>query len=160
MHKWLAGVAVLSCAQVMALTTYTVNVGTDGAVNTGGAGGGNVGDLRYVLNRILNEQAQGLGFTDSRQVNFAVSTVTLANTLPVVNLFLAETVTIGNSSGATTIDGNNLGRPFFCRQGNVTLQNLVLQNGLAKGGNGGRVKTLQVWGLLAVAVEEEAAAEA
>ncbi len=135
MRKWFAVAAVLSCAHGMALTTYTVNVGTDAAVNTGGSGTGTTGDLRYVLNQILNAQAQGN--TDSRQVNFSVPTVTLTRTLPMVNLFSAETITIGNSVGTTTIDGGDIGRPLFCRQGTVTLQNLVLQNGLAQGGNGG-----------------------
>lgn len=120
-----------------ALTTYTVNLGTDTSIATGGSGSGTSGDLRWVLNQILNQQAQGI--TDSRAIVFTVPQVTLGGILPMVNLFQGETITIGNAMGSpVVIDGAGTHRAFFVRQGNnVTLQNLTIQNTKAKGGNGG-----------------------
>ncbi len=120
-----------------ALTTYTVDTPTDAAITTGGTTTGTrSGDLRYVLNKILNDQA--LGPTDSRQINFT-SSATLSAIPPMVGLFADETITIGNASGATTIDGNGLTRAFFIPRGNVTLRNLVIQNASALGGSGGNL---------------------
>lgn len=117
--------------------TYTVNLETDSSVSTGGSGSGTTGDLRFVLNTILNDQAQQ-GTTRTREILFdpSVTTVTLAGIMPMINLFQADTVTIGGSS-TVTIDGNSLYRPFFISQGTVTLQNLIIQNSVAQGGAGG-----------------------
>ena len=47
----------------------------------------------------------------------------------------SNSVTIrGNGN---TIDGNDQFRPFFVLQGNVTIENLTVQNARAAGGNGG-----------------------
>jgi uncharacterized protein with beta-barrel porin domain len=118
-------------------TDYTVSSGGDTAVTSGGSGSGTSGDFRYVLNQILNNQAQELS-PSTNTVTFSVPSVTLAAMPPGINLFNPDTITIGNSSGTpTTIDGASLYRPFFIAQGTVTLQNMVIQNGLAQGGNGG-----------------------
>lgn len=126
---------------------YVVNVGTDASVSSGGSGSGTTGELRYVLNQILNNQAQGLDGSDIIAVTFTVGSVTLSNHLPPINLFdTYNTITIGNSSGSpVSINGGGTFsgeitsggyRPFFIRQGNVTLQNLDITNCTAQGGNG------------------------
>ncbi len=115
-------------------TPYTVTSGGD-TVLGGGVGVGTSGELRYVLNQLLNDRAQGNGGT-THTITFSVPSVTLTNILPMINLFTSDNITIGNASGSTTIDGGSAGRPFFIRQGDVTLQNLDIQNGKAQGGNG------------------------
>lgn len=116
---------------------YTVNLPTDSSIATGGSGSGNMGDLRWVLNTILNAQAQTM-MVDTRVINFTVPSVTLQGILPMVNLFHADDVTIGNASGTpVVIDGQGIHRGFFIRQGNVLLQNLTLENTVAAGGKGG-----------------------
>ncbi len=120
----------LLAGNAFALTTYLVTSSGD-TVFTGGA----VGELRYFLNQILNNQAQGIN--DTYQINFMPPMVTLSDTLPMINLFTGNTITIGNIGTPTTIDGGSASRPLFIRQGNITLQNLVIQNGKAQGGNGG-----------------------
>ncbi len=116
---------------------YTVNLGSDSSVNMGGAGSGNSGDFRFVLNQILNAQAQESN-PSTNTVTFNVPQVTLSQPPPLINLFDPSTITIGNSSGTPTIiDGGNVCRPFFIVQGTATLQNLTIQNGVAQGGNGG-----------------------
>ena len=109
---------------------YTVSLESDSAVNTGGA----AGELRYTLNQILNSQAQGTA--GPFNITFSVPSVSLNALPPPINLFTTDTITIGNSSGSpTTIDGNGF-RPFFIRQGTVTLQNMNIQGGVAQGGSG------------------------
>ncbi len=116
---------------------YIVNLNDDTAVSTGGSGSGTSGDFRYVLNQILNLQAQELT-PSTYTITFAVPTVMLSALPPGINLFNDDTVTIGNASGpATIIDGGGSYRPFFIAQGTVALQNMEIRNGLAQGGNGG-----------------------
>ena len=78
----------------------------------------------------------------SSTINFASSvsgTISLSSALPI----LSSSVTIdgsGAAGGRVTIDGGNANRIFFAGDGNpitLNLVNLSLQNGLAKGGNGG-----------------------
>src|SRR5580692_4858139 len=108
--KW--RVLALSCTYFTLLsslplfaTNYTVTLSTDSAVTTGGTSvTSTTGDLRFVLNQILNDQAQGTFAT--RDVAFTTSSVTLSGILPMVNLFNPDAVTIGNSTGpSVTIDG-------------------------------------------------------
>lgn len=112
---------------------YVVNLGTDNAVNSGGDNG----ELRYVLNQILNEQAQGSS-SGSHTITFSVDQVNLASLMPPINLFSADTIIIGNSTGAATvIDGASAYRPFFIESGTVTIQNMVIQNCVGQGGSAG-----------------------
>src|SRR5258708_6025658 len=114
-----------------AATTYTVNMASD-TVAGGGAGGGTTGELRFALNQILNSQAQ----TTSAQtwtVDITTPTITLNNLLPMINLFNPDQVTISSSApGGTIINGNGF-RPFFVRQGVVSLENLTVSGAIAKG---------------------------
>jgi hypothetical protein len=118
-------------------TDYTVNLSTDSSYSSGGSGSGTSGDFRYVLNQILNNQAQSIS-TSPHSITFSVPSVTWSESPPPINSFQADTITIGNSSGSpTTISGNDQVRPFFIDQGTVTLQNLNIVNGKAQGGSGG-----------------------
>ena len=122
--------AVLLNSPLVFATTYTVNVGTDVSVNTGGAGSGTSGDLRYVLNQIY------AGTNSSPYtVSFSVSKVTLAGILPVI----ASPVTFNGGAGVT-IDGASLYRGFFINGTSamtVTLENMTFQNCVAQGASGG-----------------------
>lgn len=118
--------------------TYTVTSGTDSSVSTGGSGSGTSGDFRYVLNQIANEQAQG--HTNSWNVVFSpsVTSVTLNANPPIINLFADDPIVIGNAAGpSVSINGNNTSRVFFCRQGDVTIRNITVEDALAQAGNGG-----------------------
>lgn len=132
-----ATLSLLLCSSTHAID-YTVTLGTDSNTSGGGSStGSNQGDLRYVLNRILNDQAQRMTAI-SNTITFSVPQVTLSAIPPMVNLFQPDTITIGNAAGSPVIiDGNNQYRAFFIPQGTVTLQNLTIQNAVAKGGNGG-----------------------
>ena len=119
----------------LAAETYTVNLNSD-TLSSGGIGIGTIGELRYVLNQILNDQAQGN--TDTRTIVFddAATHVTLSGILPMINLFQADTVSI-DGGNTVTIDGAGDYRPFFIRQGAVTIENLTITSGKAEGGEGG-----------------------
>src|SRR2546427_740786 len=117
-HKWkiFFGITLLSTSLSFA-ESYTVNAGTDANIGTGGAGTGTSGELRYVLNQILNNQAKNI-VPGPHTIQFTVPTVAFNNILPMINLFRPDTITIGNLSGTpTTIDGNSAGRPFFIKDG-------------------------------------------
>jgi hypothetical protein len=119
---------------VLALTTLTVTSSSDN--NPGGIG--EVGDLRYSLN-VMN---QGLNtLPDDYAIVFAFPmTIQLNGILPVINNSSNPVnVTIGNpgSTPTVTIDGNGTYSGFFVATGNVTIQNMKLQNMVAHGGNGG-----------------------
>jgi hypothetical protein len=94
-----------------------------------GSGTGASGDLRYA---ILNAPAGNTIVFDTTAMGG--STITLAGPLPPIE----HNVTIdGGYYGRVTIDGANAHRAFFVDTGTVSLRNLVVQNALAKGGNGG-----------------------
>src|SRR3569832_930205 len=116
-------------------TALTVNVAGDANIGTAGSFSGTSGDLRGVLNYI--NQNPG-----SHTVSFSLggsNTITLGAMLPIVNLNAANTVIIDGTNGGNTIaiNGANTYRGFFVEQGNVTFQNLNIQNVKAQGGNGG-----------------------
>lgn len=132
-------IALLICLaasnSALALTTLHVTVNSDN--NPGGIG--EVGDLRYAL----NSMNAGLNTTpDDYAVVFdSPMTIQLGGILPIVNNSANPVnITIGNPDPAVavTIDGNGGAyRGFFIPTGDVTIQNMILQNMTAKGGNGG-----------------------
>ena len=113
--------------------TLTVNTNTDipnlypgGQTDSSGA---TTGDLRYCINYILNEQAQGI--TQDYEIVFAtgIESIQLGAKLSMVNLLGSDTIVIGNPDPAppvTIIGGTGTGG-LFIRQGTVTLQNLNFQ---------------------------------
>lgn len=123
-------------SSLFSTTTYTVNRSTDGAVNSGGLGSGTAsGDFRYVLNQIANNQAQGV--SGPWAVEFDIGGVVLAGTPPMINLFAADSITIGNPEhGLFSINGGGH-RVFFCCQGEVTIQNIQVTSAASIGGTGG-----------------------
>ncbi|MGQ9806815.1 MAG: hypothetical protein ACUVRP_12180, partial [Chlorobiales bacterium] len=136
MKRYLLCLLILLSANafVKAQTTYTVN-----SLSDANAGGGTSGTLRYVLTRINMAAA-----SQTATVNFSVSgTITLSGPLPPLNY-----PTIINGGNTITISGNDQHRPFFVGAGTapftaaapasptVTIRNLSIIGGLAKGGNG------------------------
>lgn len=123
---WLVALPAFAYSQI----TYMVTSPSD----TGFLTGGDPGDLRYALNSILSDQA--LGNSTTRNIEFSVNTITLEAILPMINLFLPDTVNFNVGGSAVTIDGNGF-RPFFAAQGNVTFENMGISGAIAQGGKGG-----------------------
>ena len=125
------------------LVTLTVNTDTDTPISHPGgqtdSSGATSGDLRYCINYILNEQAQGT--PQDYQIIFAagIESIQLGAKLSMVNLLGADTIVIGNLDPAppVTITGSSGTGGLYIRQGTVTLQNLNFQNCNAIGGSGG-----------------------
>ena len=126
---------LLTSHSLFALTTLHVTLDSDS--NPGSSG--DVGDLRYCL----NSMNQGLNTTaDDYAIVFDVPmTIQLNGILPIINNSSNPVnITIGNpgSTPTVTIDGNsNTYSGFFIPTGNVTIQNMILQNLTSKGGDGG-----------------------
>lgn len=120
---------------LFALTTLLVTQSTD---NDPG-GSGDVGDLRYCINSMNTD----LNTTpDDFEIVFDFPmTIQLNGILPIINNSPNPVnITIGNSGSIPTviIDGNSGAYPgFFIPVGNVTIQNMIFQNLIAKGGDGG-----------------------
>lgn len=118
-----------------ALTTLNVTLNSDN--NPGGIG--EPGDLRYCLNAMN----QGLNAVpDDYAIVFdSPMTIQLNGILPIINNSpYSVNITIGNSGSipTVTIDGNSGAYSgFFIPMGNVTIQNIIFQNFMAKGGDGG-----------------------
>lgn len=135
----------------LTVNTYTVNVATDASGTSAGAGSGFVGDLRYVLNQAIQDaQDDTIVFAPG----LAGSTITLSSTLftsPATTNSVASygptafvigsnaDITIdGYSAPGLTISGGNAIRLFvITNRASLTLEDLTLTGGLAKGGSGG-----------------------
>ena len=82
-----------------------------------------------------DSQAQG-GTGNAYSITLAPgATLTETADLTAINLSGADTLVINGLTGAT-LDGGNLYRGFFVYQGDVTIENLTIQNAVAKGGAG------------------------
>lgn len=107
---------------------YVVTLGTDSAVSGGGCGSGTTGDLRYVLNQILNSQVEGVP-PETHTIRFNVPEITLTNIMPAISLFSSDTITIGNSSGSLTLSDSNAIRGAhnltFMGAGDTTVSGVV-----------------------------------
>lgn len=117
-----------------ALTTLTVTISSDN--NPGGMG--EMGDLRYCLNT-MNQDLQTIPDDYAIVFDFPM-TIQLNGILPIINNSPNPVnITIGNpgSIPTVTIDGGSAYSGFFIPMGNVTIQNMIFQNMLAQGGNGG-----------------------
>lgn len=97
-----------------------------------------MGDLRYFLNA-MNQSLNSA--PDDYAIIFASPmTIQLNGNLPIINNSSnAVNITIGNPGTipTVTIDGNGAYSGFFIPMGNVTIQNMIFQNLIAKGGDGG-----------------------
>lgn len=142
-QKFIAALTLIAsfCISELHAITLTVTTNGDSAPTTGGVGSGTSGDLRYVL----NYANQNLG---ASQVVFNLpngsETIKLNAMLPVLNLNDPNDLKINGSNtlgsgNRVHIDGNSTERAFFAQQGEIRIENLVIQNTLAKGGNGGAI---------------------
>lgn len=127
-------IVLFASSSLYALTTLTVTLSTD---NDPG-GSGEIGDLRYCLNTMNSD----LNTTpDDYAIVFATPmTIQLNGILPIINNSANPVnITIGNpgSIPTVTLDGGSTYSGFFIPIGNVTIQNMIFQNFIAKGGNGG-----------------------
>lgn len=123
---------LLALSDLRAQTTLTVSTPGDAAFATGGTFSVNSGDLRGVLNYI--NQNPG-----SYDVVFALgsSTIMPLATLPVVNFNAPNAVTI-DGGNQITLDGTlSNSRGLFVSKGTVSIENMTIQNMVAKGGAGG-----------------------
>ncbi len=122
--------------------TYTVNVNTDNAVNTGGSGSGNNGDLRYVLN-LVNGTPLDLTPIVVFQLSSGFETISINGLLPLLNLNDTSTLfTIDGSNSAgsgtpITINGQDTYPGLFASEGTFEISDLSVINTIARGGNGG-----------------------
>ena len=83
-----------------------------------------------------NSQA-GLGTGTAYSITLAPgATLTETANLTAINLSGADTLDIDGGPTGATLDGGNLYRGFFVYQGAVTIENLTIQNAVAKGGVG------------------------
>ena len=69
-------------------------------------------------------------------INITQNITLSATNLPVIDRIGAN-VTIQSTGGTHTLSGSNNSRLIAILNGNLTVQNLVIQDGLAKGGDGG-----------------------
>src|SRR5438477_2215814 len=123
------------CHSMHGLTTLHVTVNSDN--NPGGIG--EIGDLRCCLN-IMNQDLNSAPDDYAIVFDFPM-TIQLNGILPIINNSANPVnITIGNTGSIPTviIDGNSGAYSgFFIPMGNVTIQNMSLQNLCAQGGNGG-----------------------
>src|SRR5262245_25326402 len=128
-------IPLLLVGKLNALQIYTVT--TPGDSNPLAAG--NPGDLRNTLN-LINQNP----LTDTYEVVFNLpagsQTINISGQLPVLNLTKPGNTLIinGNNNGnQIVLDGGNTQRGFIARQGDVTIENITVQNTVATGGDGG-----------------------
>ncbi len=134
MLNFLYLILLLTSNSLYPLTTLHVTASTDN--NPGGQG--DPGELRYVLN-LMNQDLNSLPDDYAIVFDFPM-TIQLNGILPIINNSLNPvTITIGNAGNipTVTIDGGGVYSGFFMPTGNVTVQNIIFQNMVAKGGNGG-----------------------
>lgn len=140
MFKFKFWIFLLYTHSLYALTTLTVSSMTD---NDPG-GFGEPGDLRYCINT-MNQNLNTA--SDDYQIVFQFPmTVQLNGILPIINNSPNPVnISIGNPEAppppnytpTVIIDGNGIYSGFFIPMGNVTIQNILFQNLIAKGGDGG-----------------------
>ena len=112
--------------------TFTVTNFTD--TNSGGLAGTGVGVMGDLRAAILAANAAGGADVINFTCASAPCTVTLSGPLPPIT----ESLTInGGTLGNIVLDGASSYRVFFVDTGTVALQNLIIQNGMARGGAGG-----------------------
>ncbi|MGN6134376.1 MAG: hypothetical protein ACTHOU_07725, partial [Aureliella sp.] len=89
------------------------------------------GSLRDAITQV---NAAGSG-THSITIDSSVGSIAVGSFMPIISLASGAQLTI-NGSGAT-VDGQSQYRPFFIENGTVTISDLTIQHGMARGGQGG-----------------------
>jgi uncharacterized protein with beta-barrel porin domain len=140
--KYISSLVMLSASLQAANFTYTVNSLNDTVAPFGTftPGGGNTGtgNLRGCLTQIDNNTG-GTPVADNYTITFSVAgPIVLGQMLPVVNAVNTGNIIIDGSNGGNpiVIDGANTYRAFLVRQGNVTIENMTIQNTKGSGGTG------------------------
>jgi hypothetical protein len=143
MKNKFAAFLFISSLQGLAAIDLTVDTYSDSSLSTGGTStSATSGDLRYCLNYILNEQAQGTT-GETYNIGFATNSsysIGLTSRLPILNLFDAGSTVNLNVGGDHTITLTNAtsgSAGFFVRQGTVNIENFDLSSCSAQGGSGG-----------------------
>lgn len=134
MFKFKYWIFLFAAHPLYALTTLHVTTSTD---NKPGEIG-DIGDLRYCLNT-MNYELNNAPDDYAIVFDFPM-TIQLNGILPIINNSSQPVnITIGNAGSTPNviIDGNNTYSGFFIPMGNVTIQNMIFQNLIAQGGNGG-----------------------
>jgi hypothetical protein len=107
---------------------------SDANYNLPGLGPGEPGDLRWAIQQAMAAGGGNIAFDCG-----SPCTITLNNPLPPIEAGSGITID-GDAYGDVVIDGNSgsgaANRVFFADTGTLTLNNLLIQNALAKGGNG------------------------
>lgn len=103
-------------------TTYTVTTNNGGS----SSGTGTSGNLSYCLTQATNGDAIDLS-------SIANQTISLSSSLPQIS----QSISIAGSN--VTIDGNSNHQGFVVTSGNVSIQNLTIQNAQSLGGSGGNI---------------------
>jgi autotransporter-associated beta strand protein len=101
---------------------------------TSTADNGSVGTLRWAIS-----QANSAG-AGTQTITFSLpgsSTITLGSALPTLNNASGTIAIDGPGSSGVTISGDSTNRVFFVQSGDVTISDLTIINGAAKGGDGG-----------------------
>jgi hypothetical protein len=133
---WLR-LAVEALEDRLAPATFTVTLPTDsGPTNSliTPLGPGTVGDLRNAI----FQADQSPDADNVIDLSGLSGTVDLAAMLPPIFTLNGGSLTIiGPGQQNLTISGEGEVRPFFILEGDVSISNLTIANGLAKGGNGG-----------------------
>jgi hypothetical protein len=118
-------------------TIYTVNVATDNAPDSGGAGSGTMGDLRYVINQAnANPNAAGslIEFADNVFSPSTPQMITLAGKLTLSETAGPEIIQ-SPSASIVTLNGAEAVEVFSVNGGvTATLTGLTIANGWG-GGN-------------------------
>jgi len=121
----------------ISMSKYVVN-----STNDTNTGSGNMGTLRYVMNKINSDAPNSMVELD---MSYISGTITLTSDLPSINY---DVTFSGPGKDNLSISGNDLHRPFFIGSGlapftaenpanpTVIIKEITISNGLGKGGNG------------------------
>ncbi len=121
-------------AKKLQFADQTLTVETQSLIVTTNLGGINPFDgLTSLSEAILYANSKAGADAITFDSSLASRTITLGDRLPIID----SDLTIDGGAGRVTIDGQDLHRIFFINSGTVTLSNLTLEDGLAKGGDGG-----------------------
>ena len=115
---WAAAAVGLMPVATAVAGTYTV---------TSSADDGSAGTLRYAITQANANPGSTINFAAN------LGTIALTSSLPNINASMA----INGAAGDGGISGSGQYRIFFVNSGTVGISNLVLQGGVAQGGNGG-----------------------
>jgi hypothetical protein len=131
---WARGALWILALIVVAFAAFSSPARANNYVVNSTLDDGSSGTLRWAIN-----QANAAG-SGTHAISFSLpsgATITLSSSLPPLNNGSGSIVIDGSGASGLTVSGNNTSRVFFVYAGNVTVSDLNIADGLAKGGNGG-----------------------